>query len=173
MENKIVTNWLVLYTKPKHEKKVFEYLKKLNISCFFPTYTATKQWSDRKKKIISPLFPSTIFVLESDLEIINQNKIDSFKGFLRQNNSFAIVKNYEIENIKILLNQWNGIFLNEDSVTSDEIKKGVNVIVTKGPFENLVGKSIVVNKKHKIVIEIQSLGFNTQIELPKSFVKII
>ena len=173
MENKIILNWLVLYTKPKHEKKVFEYLQKLNVNCFFPTHTVTKQWSDRKKKIITPLFPSIIFVLESDLEIINHNKINSFKGFLRHNNRFALVKDYEIENIKILLNQWSGVMINEESITNEEVKKGVNIIVIKGPFENIIGKSIIVNKKHKIVIEIQSLGFNTILELPRSFVKVI
>ena len=45
--------WFVLYTKPNQEIKVVEQLKEMGISCYCPTVTIIKQYSDRKKKILS------------------------------------------------------------------------------------------------------------------------
>jgi transcriptional antiterminator RfaH len=54
--------WFVLYTRPNQEIKVAEQLKEMKISCFCPTVTIIKQYSDRKKKVIKPLLPSYVFV---------------------------------------------------------------------------------------------------------------
>ena len=43
--------WFVLYTKPKHEFKVSNYLLKIGIESCCPTININKIWSDRIKKI--------------------------------------------------------------------------------------------------------------------------
>ena len=54
--------WFVLYTRPNQEIKVAEQLKEMKISCFCPTVSIIKQYSDRKKKVLKPLLPSYVFV---------------------------------------------------------------------------------------------------------------
>jgi len=54
--------WYALYTRPRFEKKVDLQLKELKIESYLPIRTVTKYWSDRKKRIDEPLFPSYIFV---------------------------------------------------------------------------------------------------------------
>jgi hypothetical protein len=49
--------WFALYTKPRNEKKVTETLAALGIEVYCPLVTTIKQWSDRKKKVESPLIP--------------------------------------------------------------------------------------------------------------------
>ena len=56
-------HWLVIYTKPRSEKKVSQRLKEMGIMIFCPTVTTVRQWSDRKKKVEVPLFNSYVFVL--------------------------------------------------------------------------------------------------------------
>ena len=50
--------WFAIYTRPKNEKKVAEQLFNLGIEVYCPMVTQMKQWSDRKKKVESPLISS-------------------------------------------------------------------------------------------------------------------
>ena len=49
------SNWYVLYTKPKSEKKVAQRLTDMGIVAYCPLITKVVQWSDRKKKGTTPL----------------------------------------------------------------------------------------------------------------------
>ena len=60
LENK--NNWLVLVTKPRNEKKVESRLNKIGVEAYCPVRTEMRQWSDRKKKIKTPLLPSMLLV---------------------------------------------------------------------------------------------------------------
>tara|TARA_B110000046_G_scaffold165222_1_gene181306 strand:+ start:570 stop:1046 length:477 start_codon:yes stop_codon:yes gene_type:complete len=55
-------NWFVLVTKPRNEKKVESRLNKIGIEAYCPVRTELRQWSDRKKKIKTPLLPSMLLV---------------------------------------------------------------------------------------------------------------
>lgn len=63
-----MTYWYVLYTKPNKEKKVLTQLEKIGIKAYCPMTTSIRQWSDRKKKIQTPLLARIIFIdcLEED-----------------------------------------------------------------------------------------------------------
>ena len=76
----MLKNWLVAYTKPRHEKKSAEVLKSSGVDVFLPLQKQLKVWSDRKKWVESPLFPGYLFVNISD--------DDYFKVL----NSYGIVK---------------------------------------------------------------------------------
>ena len=54
--------WLVLYTKPRNEKKVAERLTKNGFEVYCPLIKTLRQWSDRKKKVEIPMFSSYVFI---------------------------------------------------------------------------------------------------------------
>ena len=55
-------DWYAIYTRHQHEKIVAESLSNNGIEVFLPTYRATRQWKDRKKHLLLPLFPSYVFL---------------------------------------------------------------------------------------------------------------
>src|SRR5258708_28596954 len=55
-------NWYALYTRHQHEKTVAESLSNNGIEVFLPTYSAIRQWKDRTKLLLLPLFPSYVFL---------------------------------------------------------------------------------------------------------------
>jgi transcription antitermination factor NusG len=66
-------NWYIVHTKAKWERKVAQELNKLGIECYCPLITQERQWSDRKKKLIVPLFSGSVFVklpAETDRNIV-------------------------------------------------------------------------------------------------------
>ena len=64
--------WYVLLTKPKNEKKVESRLLQLGVEAYCPTRIERRQWSDRIKKVETPLLPSMILVniKDKDREIV-------------------------------------------------------------------------------------------------------
>jgi len=56
------TNWYAVYTWARHEKRVKDQLDVRQIRCALPLYRVVRRWSDRRKEVELPLFPSYIFV---------------------------------------------------------------------------------------------------------------
>src|SRR3954447_25845445 len=54
--------WYALYTRPRHEKRVFDDLLSRQIEAFLPTYKVRRRWSDRYKVVEEPLFKNYLFV---------------------------------------------------------------------------------------------------------------
>ena len=55
-------SWYVLIVKGKNEIKIADQLENAGFQVYCPTYTAIKQWSDRKKKVVTPLINGYVFI---------------------------------------------------------------------------------------------------------------
>jgi transcriptional antiterminator RfaH len=144
--------WHVIYTKPKWEKKVADLLEKSGIEVYCPMVTQIKQWSDRKKKVETPLIPSYVFV---NVEEKNRNDVFEVQGVVRYLfwlGKPAIVRDSEIETMRNWLSAPN-----DYKVSVDKWKKGDNVILESGPF---VTQSALVQevKPNQYVLILESLG---------------
>ena len=53
--------WLVFYTRPRTEKKAEQRLLDRGYNVLVPKAEEVRQWSDRKKKVIIPLFRGYLF----------------------------------------------------------------------------------------------------------------
>jgi transcription antitermination factor NusG len=143
--------WFAIYTRPKNEKKVAEQLFKLGIDVYCPMVTQMNQWSDRKKKVESPLIRSYVFV---NLEEKDRNSVFEVHGIVRYLywlGKPAIIQDNEIE---LLRDSLKGIL---SSVEVEGIQPGDSLTITKGPFQ---GKEGVVSQveKNKIRLVLKELG---------------
>ncbi len=162
-----VLNWYVVKTNSRAEKKVFERLESLGLDVYLPLITTIKQWSDRRKKVEVPLIPSTLFLhcQESDLKILYN--VMGFQTLLYYLGKPAKVRDYEIQNLRILL-QENLEFEKEEFLN---IQEGDKVEVIRGPFQGLIATSLEVSRTHKLIVEIESLEQRFLVHVPKSFVR--
>ena len=150
--------WFVLYTRPNQEIKVVEQLKEMKISCFCPTVTVIKQYSDRKKKVIKPLLPSYVFVF---IEERNRNDVFSVFGIVRYMfwmGKPATVRESEIELMREYL---NGIY---QSISITKFTRGQLYKISEGVFSGRIGK-VIESQKNKIKLELQSLGMIVTLRL--------
>jgi transcription antitermination factor NusG len=143
--------WFAIYTRPKNEKKVAEQLFKLGIDVYCPMVTQMKQWSDRKKKVESPLISSYVFV---NLDEKDRNTVFEVHGIVRYLywlGKPAIVQDHEIALLKDSL---KGIL---SSVEVQGLQPGDSLTISKGPFQ---GKEGVVSQveKNKIRLILKELG---------------
>ena len=144
--------WFALYTRPKNEKKVTEQLVKLGIEVYCPLVTQVKQWSDRKKKVETPLISSYVFV---NLEEKERNKVFEAFGVVRYLfwlGKPAVIRDEEIYLLKDSLKEVISTF------EISEIKPGDMMNISRGPFQ---GKEGVVKavEKNKIQLILKELGF--------------
>tara|TARA_B100001063_G_scaffold213773_1_gene213569 strand:- start:29 stop:487 length:459 start_codon:yes stop_codon:yes gene_type:complete len=116
-------SWNVIYTKSRSEKKVEERLKNIGIEAYCPVRTEVKFWSDRKKSILVPVLPSMVLV---KIEKNKRNQVFDIPGVVRYMfwlKKHAVVRDSEVDSLKLLLKSNNIIEQNVASYNvGDEIK---------------------------------------------------
>lgn len=95
--------WLAGYTRPRHEQKVAEYFLQHRWQVFLPTHSTWRYWSDRRKLVRLPLFPSYVFVKLSDPERRRAVQAPGLMGWVRGNGGPARVDEDELRAIAKLL----------------------------------------------------------------------
>ena len=62
-ENQLAQKWFAVYTSPRHEKRVSQYLGQKEIEHYLPLYRTQRKWKDGSKVTLNlPLFPGYLFV---------------------------------------------------------------------------------------------------------------
>ena len=160
-------NWYAIYTRPRSEKKVHNLLIENGYNAYLPLMTTVRQWSDRKKKVQIPLISSYVFVKTDESNLKNILPINGVVRVLKHLGKPAIIKDYEIENLRILLEDTENINFIRDT----HLKKGDSIIVEKGVFKGLIAECIELNGKHRVIVRIDALGDLIEVNIPLSYIK--
>lgn len=150
-------NWYAIYTKPRNEKKVAEKLENIGIEAYCPMLTSVNKWSDRKKKVASPVLPSYVFV---KLTESRRNEVFQIPGVVRYVfwlGKPAIIRAEELQILKECLSQ------DYTTVVQSALQRGDKLVVPSGPFKGQEGviKSLT-NSKIQLILE--SLGILLTLE---------
>ncbi|UJH89872.1 UpxY family transcription antiterminator [Antarcticibacterium sp. 1MA-6-2] len=151
--------WFVVYTKPRSELKVAEGLKKAGIENFCPTITEVRQWSDRKKKITSPLFKSYVFVYLPDSKREQVFEVPGVVRFLNWLGKPARVMNQEIETIKTWLADEN-----IEEVATEHLQPGDQITIANGDFK---GKDAIIQNvgKKRLRLVLKTMGWVVNVKV--------
>jgi transcriptional antiterminator NusG len=142
------TQWLVLRTRSRHEKKVRDELIKRRIETFLPLYERWSRWKDRRMRVEFPLFPGYCFVrlpVAERLLVLNTPGAAGFVGF----NGYAEpVPDIEIEAISRLVNT---------EIRYDPhpfLSEGMLVEVVRGPLTGVRGHIVRKDRSTKLVLAV-------------------
>jgi transcription antitermination factor NusG len=155
-------SWFVVYTKPRWEKKVYKLLIENSIDAYCPINKIRKKWSDRYKIVEEPLFKSYVFVHIDASELTNVRMIDGVLNFVYWNKKPAIVKDFEIDNIKKFLGEYEHV-----EIVPIEIQPNDTVRIASGAFMDMEGK-VMQQLGQFVEVEIKSLGFKLIAKVEKS-----
>lgn len=161
------SKWYAVYTRPRWEKKVAEILTHKKIENYCPLNKVVRQWSDRKKIVLEPLFTSYVFVKTSQQQHSEIRKINGIVNFVYWLNKPAVIRNEEIENIREFLNDHINVQLQKTPVNINDPVK-----VIKGPLMDYEGNVIAIKSK-TLKILLPSLGYMMIAEVEKTSIKII
>ncbi|WP_108867790.1 UpxY family transcription antiterminator [Aquimarina aquimarini] len=163
------TGWHVLYVKSCQEKKVHCLLQEKQIEVFLPTIKTIRQWSDRKKTIFKPLFPSYVFVnITSAKEFHKALSVQGVCKFICFGNEYALLTQQEIQKIKLLVSNDE---ISEIKVTQNLPKVGDIRKILHGSLDGLGCEVMRVDNTQKIVVRIDSLHQNIMATIPSYYLE--
>lgn len=144
--------WYVVYTRPRWEKKVAGTLLSKGIEHYCPLNKVMKQWSDRKKIILEPLFKGYIFVKLQDTVKWDIRNIDGILNFVYWLGKPAVVKDEEIDTIRKFLQEFSAV-----EVIERQMNVNSKVLIKQGVLMNYHG-IIVEIAGNKAKVNIESMG---------------
>jgi len=166
--NRNLKHWYAFYTKPHQEFKAQQQFESAGIDYYLPVIKTVRQWRDRKKKILEPLFKSYIFVYANEKERLCALQQSSIVRTVCFNGKPSIIPDYQIENLKIMLNE------NPEVFVVNKIEAGESVKIIDGPFKGIVGKIKIVSKEKWLAVSVDLLQRSVLVRLPiESVAKLI
>jgi transcription antitermination factor NusG len=158
--------WRVLYVRPRYEKKVEQQLNDFGVEHYLPMREVVRQWSDRKKKVILPVFPGYLFVHVNERE--RSRTFDAFGvlKYIHFSGVLAEVKPEVIENLRIMV-EGPG----ELEVTGTALPIGTEVRIKYGPLAGLKGHLIEYRGNRKIAVVIEAIQQTVMVEVGLSEVE--
>jgi len=158
-------SWYVVHTRSRYEYKVNSGLIQKNLTTFLPEIESWSKQKDRKKKILSPLFPGYVFAETSFLD--NETKLIILKtaGVVRilgkkENSEPVAVPDNKIDAIRRFVNTKTEIF------TLQFPREGEPARIIDGPFAGIEGTVINRNvEKELFVVSIELLQRSVAIKM--------
>lgn len=160
--NKFTAGWYVLYTRPRHEKKVVRALSDANVQTFLPTTRVLRTWCDRKKFIDAPLFPSYVFVYAKDIREFHLGAdAESALHYVRFGKEVVRVSDSVISSIRLLADNGKDV-----EVSYNYFQPGQKLQIQRGPLTGLSCEIVRVNGNQKILIRVSLLQRSLLATLP-------
>lgn len=159
-------NWYALYTRPRFEKKVEDRLLASGFEAWLPVHTVVRQWSDRKKKVVVPLFNSYVFIKADRKELYRAVHIDGVARTIHFNGAPAPIPEDQIELIKKVLAGPEAFEVQEHF-----LEPGDPVRVTFGPLKGNVGKWVEWRGKKRMAITLEQLNHTIILEVPAAYIE--
>ncbi len=126
--NMVKKTWYAVYTRPRWEKKVASLLLEKGIEHYCPINKTVKQWSDRKKVVLEPLFKGYVFVNLEEEKKWEVKKVSGILNFVYWLGKPAQIRDEEIDIIRKFLNEFDDVQVEQKGfVVNSEvrIKQGV------------------------------------------------
>ncbi|MBT31286.1 MAG: antitermination protein NusG [Thalassobius sp.] len=165
--------WYVVYTTPRGEKKTSQRLEQRGIQTYLPVRETIRQWSDRKKKVVLPLFTSYLFV-NVDLVFDKYSVLETagVLAFVKYLGNEAIVREEEIDAIKYMLKNYTEIETSSIQIGGEKkLEPGQRVDIQGGTLKGQSG--IIKNlKNNTLVLELENIGFQMIAKIPVEQVRI-
>ena len=137
-------------------------LTKKKIENYCPLNKVSRQWSDRKKIVMEPLFTSYLFVRLDDVELSHVLETDGIINMVYWLRKPAVIRDNEINVIKQFLGEHENVRLEKSQVNLND-----TVRVVSGPL--MFREGSIIEVMHKTVrILLPSLGYNMVAEVSKS-----
>jgi transcription antitermination factor NusG len=158
-------HWYALHVRPRFERHVQTHLEDKGYEVFYPTYTTTRQWSDRVKSLAFPLFPGYVFCrfnVHARLPILITPGVNQVVG---SGKTPIMVDEGELAAIRRVM---------ESGVAAQPwpyLKVGETVQIENGPLEGLTGIVTRIKSSDRLVVSVSLLMRSVAVELDSHWIK--
>ena len=146
-------HWFAVYTKPRWEKKVASILEEQGIEHYCPLNKVVKQWSDRKKIVLEPIFKSYVFVRVPEVEKWELRNVTGIINFVYWLGKPARIKDEDIFTIRKFLNEFSDVSVQE----APKLEVNSKVRIKQGVLMNYHGILVEISG-NRAKVKIESMG---------------
>ena len=165
MENQKQALWYLLQFKPNSHFLAERNLKNQGFKTFLPLVVTTKRLGKKFKNEVKPFFPGYMFV-SFDPKINFWKKISHTIGVTRLVKLGGVLNPVPTELVSELKRR--NVEMNKN--IADQVCRGKNVRLIRGPFSDFVGVVEDVDAKKRIWVLLDILGRHSRIQVnPKDF----
>jgi len=158
--------WYLIYTMPRHEKKVAAGLSELRIEHFLPTIKTLRKWWDRKKYIDAPMFPSYVFVYLKDMQdYFHASGVEGALCYVKFGREIAMVRTHVIDSLKIILANSQEI-----EVSDVRFQPGRQLVIQQGVFAGFACEVVEYKNEQKLIVRINLLNTSVLASIPANMV---
>jgi transcription antitermination factor NusG len=159
--------WFVVYTLPRWEKKVALLLQEKGIEYYCPLNKVTKQWSDRVKVVVEPLFKGYVFVHVAEVEKWDIRQVQGVLNYVHWQGKPAVIRDEEIDVIRKFLHEFADV-----AVANTSMEVSSKVIIKQGILMNYHGIVLeVVGAKARV--RISSMGLELSAVFDKKNLNVV
>jgi transcription antitermination factor NusG len=167
MSEEIKKTWYAVYTRPRWEKKVAASLLEAGIENYCPINKVTRQWSDRKKVVLEPVFKGYVFVKVEEAKKWEVTNVSGILNYVYWLGKPAQIREEEIDMIKKFLNEFNDV-----QVESKGFVVNSEVRIKQGVLMNYHGIVVEV-LGNRAVVKIDSLDLQLSAHFDKKNLELI
>lgn len=160
------TKWRVFYTRARAEKRCHERLIAGGIDSLLPTYTSLNTWSDRKKRVVQPLFNNYIFARVDESDRISVLQTQGIAYCVKLGSRFAEVSQQEIDQIQMTQQDQENIAQWPYSMPGP----GEKVSVIRGPMKGLTGEVIEQRGVSYLILRLDSIQQAFRVIVPSDWI---
>jgi len=160
-------SWYAVHTRPRWEKKVAEYLATKGVEHYCPLNKVLRQWSDRKKVVLDPVFKGYVFVRPENDKKWELTKIPGILSYVYRLGKPAEIRESEILLIKKFLNEFSDVAVGVPAVTPNS-----SVRITQGIMMNYQGMVVEVFG-NRAIVRIDTLDIQLSAQFDKKHLEII
>lgn len=153
--------WHALYTKPRWEKKVANLLDEQGFTNYCPVMKVVRQWSDRKKTVLEPVFKGYVFIQCTKEKLWESLKVPGVLNTVRYLGKPAVIRDEEMNTIRKFLNEFEDI-----RVENVSLEENARVRVRTGVLMDYEGVVIEVLGS-RAVVRIDSLSLQLSARFDK------
>lgn len=164
MSEKSDKKWYALYVRSKAEKKVLVELEFLGVEAYLPLIERIRAWSDRKKKILEPLFRSYIFVHVDLTDFFVVRNVPNVLKYVSFEGKAVVIPDQQIDAIRRYLGESDRLEPEELS----NIQEGQLVRIRHGQMAGLIGRLVQYRNKYRLIILVEAVGQLISINIPRS-----
>lgn len=161
--------WYAIRTKSRHEKVVCKQLETEGLEIYLPIVQQSRQWSDRRKVIDTPIFPGYVFARinhfpSGKVQILRKTGVI---GFVGNAGGATAIPDSELNGVRRLL-------ANRIPYASHPyLKVGQRIRVTDGVLRGVEGILVGLGSKNGLVVSIEVIQRSLVIQLQGYGVEVI
>lgn len=145
--------WYAVRTRSRHEKLVTRQLETQGIESFLPVVMQTHAWSDRRKKVETPLFSGYTFLrmIHSPDDRVRVLRTQGVVSFVGVQGTGTPIPDHQIDDIKILV---------ASKIPYEErpyLRPGQRVRVRGGALDGVQGVLVTENGDRSLVISVDPI----------------